>query len=95
MSRLVAFLSEKSPRAADRAASVLAGAIRSLDRFSERGRRGPADGLRELIVPFGRDAYIVQYRVEPARVVVARIFPGAKSAEFSQIHPDRFPDPTG
>ena len=76
LSRLVAFLSEKSPQAADHAASVLASAIRSLDRFSERGRRGPAEGLRELIVPFGRDAYIVQYRVEPALVIVARIFHG-------------------
>lgn len=74
LSRLVAFLFEKSPSAATRASTVLSEAIRTLADFSERGRKGPAPGTRELVVRFGRDAYIIQYRVETALVIVARVF---------------------
>jgi len=69
LARLVDFL-------ADRAGDVIVAAVRSLAEFSERGRPGSEPDLRELIVPFGRGAYVVQYRVEADRVVVARIFHG-------------------
>jgi len=74
LSRLVDFLSQKSPRAATRAAATLSASIRTLDEFAERGRKGPVEGVRELVVRVGGDAYIVQYRVEPAVVIVARVF---------------------
>jgi len=74
--RLVDFLADVNPGAALRAYDTLSAAIQSLDEFSERARLGPEPGLRELIVPFGRGAYVVQYRVDPAEVVVARIFHG-------------------
>jgi toxin ParE1/3/4 len=76
LARLVDFLVDKNPAAALRAYDTLEAAIRSLDEFSERGRIGPAPDLRELIVPFGSSAYVVQYRVDPVAVVVARIFHG-------------------
>ena len=74
LARLAAFLAEKSPQAAARAATKIAQSIRSLDEFAERGRCGPGRGLRELFVPFGLDAYVIQYRVDTDTVIVARIF---------------------
>jgi plasmid stabilization system protein ParE len=76
LARLVDFLAVRNANAALRAADALEAAIRSLDEFSERGRPGPDPGLRELIVPFGSGAYVIQYRVDPTIVVVARIFHG-------------------
>lgn len=49
-------------------------AIRSLGQMADRGRKHAASDARELVVPFGRDAYILRYRVEPDRVIVARVF---------------------
>jgi plasmid stabilization system protein ParE len=72
--RLVDFLIEKNPRAADRAAAAIDAAIRSLDQFSDRGRQTSKKGLRELVVRFGQRAYIIQYRVDSDAVVVARVF---------------------
>lgn len=50
-------------------------AILSLDVMSERGRPSlyRAD-VRELIVPFGSAGYVIEYRVEASRVLVARVF---------------------
>jgi toxin ParE1/3/4 len=76
LARLVDFLADRNPAAALRAYDILEEAILSLDQFSERGRPGPEPGQRELIVPFGSGAYVVQYRVDPTTVVVARIFHG-------------------
>ena len=75
--RVIEFLADWNPAAAAlRAHDTREAAIQSLDMFSERGRPGPELDLRELIVPFGSGAYVVQYRVEPTTVVVARIFHG-------------------
>jgi len=74
MGRLVAFLNGKSRTAANRAAARISDAILSLDRLAERGRRGPDEGLRELVVRFGRDANVIQYRVTPSEAIVARVF---------------------
>jgi len=74
LSRLTAFLSGKSLRVATRAAETLSVAIEGLNEFAERARSEPVHGLRELVVRFGRDAYIVQYRVEATLVIVARVF---------------------
>ena len=74
MSRLVAFLSEKSSQAASRAAATLAASIEDLRQFPNSGRKGPADNIRELIIRFGAGAYIVQYRVDPDVILVTRVF---------------------
>jgi toxin ParE1/3/4 len=76
LARVVDFLADRNPAAALRAYDTLDAAIQSLDEFSERGRPGPEPDLRELIVPFGSGAYVVQYRVAATSVVVARIFHG-------------------
>lgn len=55
--------------------SSLARALASLVELPERApMTDEATRLRELRVPFGRYGYVVQYRVDTAAVVVARIF---------------------
>ena len=61
LERLHAFLAEKDAAAAQRAATALIDAIQSLEVFPDRGRASGIPGIRELIVPFGRSAYIVRY----------------------------------
>ena len=74
--RLHAFLAELSPDAAQRAVSVLVRAIDSLDLFPDRGRPSAITGLRELIVPFGRSAYIVRFAHDTGRdeIVILRVW---------------------
>lgn len=73
LDRLVDFLIDANPSAARKAAAVIRKAIVSLEALAERGRPIPG-GLRELVVRFGRRAYVIQYLVEPAVVVGARVF---------------------
>ena len=71
--RLLDFLAPKSPAAASRARAALQKAISSLDELAERGRPTKTRGVRELVVPFGSAAYVITYRLEGERVVVARL----------------------
>jgi plasmid stabilization system protein ParE len=70
---LVDFLANQSEIAALRAAEAIIGAAQSLSDLAERGRPGPGPAVRELVVPFGRDAYLIQYRIEATTILVARI----------------------
>ncbi|MDP3746837.1 MAG: type II toxin-antitoxin system RelE/ParE family toxin [Phenylobacterium sp.] len=74
LARLGEFLSVKSPRAANRAAAAISDAVLSLAELAERGHPDPEGRFREVAVHFGRDGYVIQYLVEPKRVLVARIF---------------------
>jgi len=74
LARLEDFLSSKSPAAASKAAAAIRRAVLSLDEHAKRGRPGPVENTRELHVRFGRDGYVIQYRVSEDRVSVARIF---------------------
>jgi plasmid stabilization system protein ParE len=71
--RLPEFLDAKSVLAGARSRQVLADAITSLRDLPNRGRPGPRAGVRELVVAFGRDAYIFRYRVGADEVVVVSI----------------------
>lgn len=62
-----------SPRAAQRAQAALKEAIESLAEFPDRGRPGSLNGSRELVVPFGRQGYVLRYRVEGDHVIVSTI----------------------
>ena len=75
LTRLEAWLAERSPEAAGRIGPLLDAALASLADHPERGRQGPRAALRELVVPFGGAAYLVQYRIEASAgmVVVARV----------------------
>ena len=72
--RLVDFLIDKSPLAAERAGAAIEAGVRSLAQFTDRGSRTPVEDLRELKVRFGRRVYVIQYRMGAEVVVVARIF---------------------
>lgn len=74
--RLADFLAERNPSVADTAIEAILLAIASLGEFAERGAPGRSAKHRRLFVPFGRSAYVVQYRVEAEEVVVGRIFHG-------------------
>jgi plasmid stabilization system protein ParE len=78
LERLYAFLQDKSPAAAQRAVTVLDAAMRSLDSFPQRGFLSGAPGVRELIVPFGRSAYVLRYAFLPPtdEIVILRIWHG-------------------
>jgi plasmid stabilization system protein ParE len=83
LARLHAFLADKSPAAAERAAAVLISAVQSLDKFPERGRPSGTPNVRELIVPFGRSGYVLRYahREQGGEVVVLRIWHGREARE--------------
>jgi len=78
LKRLRAFLADKNPTAAQRAAGALINAIQSLDTFPDRGRPTTIEGVRELIVPFGNSAYVLRYAHLPdvEEVIVLRIWHG-------------------
>ncbi len=73
LDRLADFLTVKNPRAAHAAADAMLEAIESLGEFPERGLSLRAN-LRELSVAYGRDGYVLRYRVLPTEVLVTRIF---------------------
>jgi plasmid stabilization system protein ParE len=81
--RLYEFLKDKNPAAARRLVVSLDSAVRSLTLFPGRGRPSGAAGARELVVPFGRSAYIVRYVYSSERdeTVILRIWHGREWRE--------------
>jgi toxin ParE1/3/4 len=79
--RLRAFLDEKEAGAARDAIAALQKAVGSLEIFPGRGRPSGIPGLRELVVPFGRSAYVVRYLHDRRRgtVVVVRVWHGRQT----------------
>ena len=83
LERLHAFLADKNPGAARQAAAALIAAVESLDAFPERGRPTGVRDIRELIVPFGRSAYVMRYAHSAAteEVVILRIWHGREARD--------------
>jgi plasmid stabilization system protein ParE len=83
LDRLRAFLATRNPNAARRAMSALVQAIGSLDIFPDRGQPTPLADIRELIVPFGRSAYVLRYAHVAAsdQVVILRIWHGREARD--------------
>jgi plasmid stabilization system protein ParE len=81
--RLRDFLVDRNPNAAQRAAAAIVNAIGSLDLFPERGRPSGLGDTRELVVPFGRSAYIVRYAIltEANEIVILRVWHGREQRE--------------
>ncbi len=79
LERLYEFLADKNPDAARRVVGgTLTRAVESLDMLSDRGRPSATVGVRELVVPFGRSAYIVRYvhMPETEEIIILRIWHG-------------------
>ena len=76
LTRLRDFLMDRNPSAAQRAVAAIANAVRSLDLFPQRGRQSGAADMRELVVPFGRSAYIVWYAIltEADEIVILQLW---------------------
>jgi plasmid stabilization system protein ParE len=73
LDRLRGFLEAFSPEVARRAARSLRAGILGLSDFPDQG--APINGgRRELYLRFGDSGYVVQYRVDPDAILVARIF---------------------
>ncbi len=83
LARLYAFLADKNPTAAEKAAGTLGAAIQSLNLFPERGRPSGMPNVRELIVPFGRSSYVLRYAYLASvdEVVIIRIWHGREARE--------------
>jgi plasmid stabilization system protein ParE len=79
--RLRAFLDEKEEAAAQHVVDILRRAVGSLEVFPGRGRPSGIPGVRELVVPFGRSAYVVRYLHdrEKETIVVVRIWHGREA----------------
>ncbi|WGM38245.1 type II toxin-antitoxin system RelE/ParE family toxin [Caulobacter sp. NIBR1757] len=74
LDRLVDFLLERDINAALRASTLIREAIATLDESPGRGRPTANPAIRELVIWFGRGAYVVQYRIQGADVAVAQIW---------------------
>lgn len=74
--RLAEFIVEKNPEAASEIQAGLRHAILSLGDFSERGRPGPRDDMRELIVSIAAAKYVIRYQLTQDAVRITRIWHG-------------------
>ena len=83
LARLRDFLANRNPGAAQRVVATIAQAIDSLATYPDRGRPSGVEGLRELIVPFGRSAYIVRFEHDRQReeIAILRIWHGREARD--------------
>lgn len=72
--RVEEWLAERDPKAAFKVGPLLFAAMMSLRDFPERGRQAVHYRGRELNVPFGGHGYVIRYRVEASRVIIATVF---------------------
>jgi plasmid stabilization system protein ParE len=76
LERLIDFLHERSPAAAERAAAAILEGVERLLTAPRLGRALPDDtGRRQLVIPFAGGAYILHYLLEGrATIVIIRIW---------------------
>jgi plasmid stabilization system protein ParE len=81
--RLYNFVVDKSPAVAQRVVTILSDAIQSLEYLPERGRPSGQGGSRELVVPFGKTAFVVRYVyfAQAEEIVIVRIWDGRELRE--------------
>jgi plasmid stabilization system protein ParE len=76
--RFERYLNRHSPRAALRMFNLVASRVLSLREMPFKGiERG--HGMRELIVKFGKSAYVIRYRVTDEAVIITRIWHGRQN----------------
>lgn len=74
----IGWLETLSPPAARAAERVIRDRLKALEAFPAAGRAIDADE-RQWPIPFGRDGFVAIYRIEPDRLVIARIFHSRQS----------------
>lgn len=77
---LVGWLRLHSPEAGRKAALRIVETIDLLSDFPELGQAVTGQ-LRDKQIQFGRDGFVVRYRLEPGTVTVLRIFHGRQSRQ--------------
>jgi toxin ParE1/3/4 len=75
LSSIRAYLTESSPKAADRIGRRLVEAADSLGLYPNRGNLGLVAGTREIATVW---PYLIVYRVTPTEVQVLRVWHGAQ-----------------
>lgn len=76
LGRLHRWLADKNPDAAERASAAIENGLAQLGQYPLMGPESDQSRGRELAIDFGRDGYLVRYRVVGQRVIVTRIFHG-------------------
>lgn len=74
LARLRDFLGSKNAAAAARAAERILQAARMLREQPELGHVVEDEEWRELLVPAGRIAYVLRYRIDADAIVIARLW---------------------
>jgi len=77
---LIRWLAQRSPSAARRAAKQL---LTAIDRLLDFPQSAPdiGRGRREAIVRFGRDGFVVRYRISGQALIVQRIYQGLEQRD--------------
>ena len=83
LARLHEFLVRRNAAAARRATSAIAEAVDSLVMNPDRARPSVVKDFRELVVPFGRSAYVVRFahNREREEIVIVRIWHGREARD--------------
>lgn len=71
--RLEQWLAARAPAAAAKVGPILFAAMKSLETFPERGLQAAGFRGRELLAHFGGQAYVIRYRVEADRIIIATV----------------------
>ncbi|MDB5469029.1 MAG: plasmid stabilization protein [Caulobacter sp.] len=71
--RLVLFLIEKSPAAAERAEQTIRNALSTLSASPQRGRPTGYPDTRALVIPFNKRAYVARYFIGAEMVIVLSV----------------------
>jgi toxin ParE1/3/4 len=81
--RVRGFLEERNPEAADRALAAIWRALEKVQTFPDLGTPTPDAEIRQIVVRFGRSAYIVRYTVlpQPGDILVTRLWHGREMRE--------------
>jgi plasmid stabilization system protein ParE len=69
------WLAERTPQAARRAAGRIRMQLTLIGEFPHASPE-VGDGLRDATVRFGRDGFVVRYRIDEEAVLIVRIFHG-------------------
>jgi plasmid stabilization system protein ParE len=84
LERIFEFIAERDPPRALRTIQRIREAVTVLEAHPLVGRPGK-DGLRELVISHGRNAYLALYRWDPAKERVAVLgIRGAREAGYSE-----------
>jgi plasmid stabilization system protein ParE len=81
LARLRAFLADKNPAAARRAALRIRKAAAAFREQPALGRVIEDEDFRDLLAPFGRGAYVLRYRIDPDAIVIVRVWHGREDRE--------------